>query len=133
MLATRDADGSVSVLVWNLIPAKESNAFANGNPEAAAAGASRSEGAELTLTLRLNGLQGRKQVQVSRVGGDLGSAVSAWKAIGSPKYPTPDQIKQLRAAAELPKPEILALSAGEASRFNLTLPPNGMALLEFAK
>ena len=133
VLATRGADGSVSVLVWNLIPAKESNAFANGNPEAAAAGASRSEGAELTLTLRLNGLQGRKQVQVSRVGGDLGSAVPAWKAIGSPKYPTPDQIKQLRAAAELPKPEILALSASEASRFNLTLPPNGMALLEFAK
>jgi xylan 1,4-beta-xylosidase len=132
VLATRHADGSLSVLVWNLIPAKDSSALANGNPEAAAAGASHSEGPEMTLTLRLSGLTGRKQVQVSRVGGAIGSAMPAWQAMNAPQYPTPDQIKQLRESAELPKPEILALAAGEPSRFTLTLPPNGVALLEFA-
>jgi hypothetical protein len=53
--------------------------------------------------------------------------------MGSPQYPTPDQISQLRAAAELSKPEIVALPSGEPSQFTITVPPNGVALLEFAK
>lgn len=133
VLASKSADGSVSVLVWNLIPARDSNMFANGNPEAAGAGANHSEGAELTLNLRLAGLAGRKQVQVTRVGGAVGSAMPAWKAMGSPQYPTPDQIAQLRAAAELPKPELQPVAYGEPSQFTITLPPNGVALLEFGK
>jgi len=131
-LATRGADGSMSVLVWNLIPAKDSSSMANGNPAAAGAGTGHSDGAELTVNLRLSGLAGPKQVQVSRIGAGVGSAQPAWKAMGSPQYPTPDQIKQLRSAAELPKPEILPLAPGEPARLSLTLPPNGVALLEFA-
>ena len=133
VLATRGADGALSVLVWNLIPAKDSGALANGNPAAPAAGPGHSKGTDLTLTMRLSGLAGRRQVQLSRVGGTIGSAIPAWQAMGSPQYPTRDQIEQLRRSAELPRPENLALNTGEAPRLTITLPPNGIALLEFAK
>ena len=133
VLATKRADGSLAMLVWNLIPAKDANALANGNPVAATAGAAHGGGTELTLNLRLSGLGGRKQVKVSRVGGDIGTAIPAWKTMGSPKYPTPDEIKHLRAAAELPAPETHAVAAGEPSRFAITVPANSVALLEFAK
>lgn len=133
VLATRRADGSLSVLVWNLIPAKDPNALANGNPVAAAAGAAHAGGAEMTLNLRMSGLGGRKQMKVSRVGGEIGTAIPAWKAMGSPKYPTPDEIKHLRAAAELPAPETHEVAAGEPSRFTINLPANSVALLEFGK
>lgn len=133
VLATRRADGSSAVLVWNLIPARGSNSVANGNPLAAGGGSSHSQGADLTLTLRLAGLAGRTQAQVSRIGGSMGSAIPAWKAMGSPQYPTQDQLKSLRDSAELPQPETVALAAGEPSQFTLTLPPNGVALLEFPK
>jgi xylan 1,4-beta-xylosidase len=132
VLATRGADGSLSVLVWNLIPAKDANSMANGNPAAAAAGSGHSDGAEVTLNLSLSGLGGRKHAQVSRIGAGVGSAQQAWQAMGSPQYPSADQIKQLQASAELPRPETLLLAPGEPSRLSLTLPPNGVALLEFS-
>ncbi len=134
VMATRRADGAPAVLVWNIIPAKDAAALANGNPIAAGSGTSHAEGDELTLTLRLSGLGGRKEAQVRRVGGTVGTAIPAWQGMGSPKYPMPDQIKQLRAAAELPGPETVGLTpAGESSRLTIKLPPNGIALLEFGK
>ncbi|HUV68791.1 MAG TPA: hypothetical protein VMW15_03960 [Terracidiphilus sp.] len=133
VLATQKSDGSLSVLVWNLIPAAEANAVANGNPTAAGGGQAHTAGASRTLSLRLNGLAGRRHASVSRVGADIGTAVPAWKAMGSPRYPSPDQIKQLVAAAELPAPQIQPIQPGEPSRFTITLPPNGVALLEFEK
>jgi xylan 1,4-beta-xylosidase len=107
--------------------------LANGNPEAASAGKSGSDGKNLTLNLRLSGLTGRKQVQVSRVDDKIGSAIPVWKAMGSPRYPSQDQLKQLRIAAELPKPELQRLAAGEPAELAITLPPDGLALLEFSK
>jgi xylan 1,4-beta-xylosidase len=133
VLATQREDGSLAIMVWNLIPAKESSALANGNPAAASAGGSGSTGKDLTLNLRLSGLAGRKQVQVSRVDDKIGSAIPAWEAMGSPKYPSQDQLKQLRIAAELPKPKLQKLAAGEPAELSITLPPNGIALLEFSK
>jgi xylan 1,4-beta-xylosidase len=54
----------------------------------------------------------------------------AWKDMGSPKYPSPDQIKQLRQAAELAKPTAHVLASGDPADFVIELPPNGVALLE---
>jgi xylan 1,4-beta-xylosidase len=47
--------------------------------------------------------------------------------MGRPIYPTQKQIAELRRAAELPKPETKALQGGE---LKLTLPPQGLALIE---
>ena len=59
VLATRRADGSVAVLVWNLIPEENVRFFANGNPAAANAGAEHSVGSELALRLKIAGASGQ--------------------------------------------------------------------------
>ena len=133
VLATERADGSSAVLAWNLIPAAEAAAVANGNPMAAGGGTNRAVGATRVLDLKLNGLRGRKQILVSQVNSAVGTAQPAWKAMGSPKYPSQDQIKQLQAAAELGKPTAHALSSGDQAVFKIELPPNGIALLELEK
>jgi xylan 1,4-beta-xylosidase len=133
VLATERADGSFAVLAWNLIPAAEAAAVANGNPMAAGGGTNRAVGASRVLQLKLNGLRGRKQILVSQVNAAAGTAQPAWKAMGSPKYPSQDQIKQLQAAAELGKPTAHPLASGESADFKIELPPNGIALLELEK
>ncbi len=133
VLATERADGSSAILAWNLIPAAEAAAVANGNPMAAGGGTNRALGASRVLQLKLNGLRGRKQILVSQVNSEAGSALPAWKAMGSPKYPSQDQIKQLQAAAELAKPAAHALAPGEPTDFTIELPPNGIALLELER
>jgi len=85
------------------------------------------------LDLKLNGLRGRKQILVSQVNSAVGTAQPAWKAMGSPKYPSQDQIRQLQAAAELGKPTAHALASGDPAVFKIELPPNGIALLELVK
>ena len=133
VLATERADGSSAILVWNLIPAAEAAAVANGNPMAAGGGTNRTVEGSRVLHLKLNGLRGRRQILVSQVNSEIGSAAPAWKAMGSPKYPSQDQIKQLRAAAELGKPTVHTLAQGEPAVFTIELPANGIALLELEK
>jgi len=130
VLATERADGSSAIMVWNLIPAAEAAALANGNPVAAGGGTNHLEGSLRTLHLKLNGLRGRKQILVSEVNAEIGTAEPAWKKMGSPKYPSQDQIKQLRAAAELARPIARTLETGDPTVFSIELPPNGVVLLE---
>jgi xylan 1,4-beta-xylosidase len=72
-------------------------------------------------------------VKITQVNGETGCAQPAWKAMGSPIYPSREQIEKLRAAAELPAPEVRPLPPGNVVPISITLPPNGIALLEFAK
>ena len=130
VLATRRSDGSLAILVWNLLPAANSSSVANGNPMAASGGNS-AKGAELVATLQLKGLSGRKQTRIARIGGEIGSALPAWKAMGSPQYPSRDQLIQLRKSAELPPPETRTLQGTEPEEISIHLPPNGVAILEF--
>lgn len=133
MLATRRTDGSTAVLVWNLIPTKNAGLFANGDPFAAGGGTQGAAGSSVTVQLSLNGYKGGRTAKVTQVNGEIGSAQSAWKAMGSPKYPSREQIEKLRASAELPSPEIRPVHGGGSVPISITLPPNGIALLEFAK
>lgn len=133
VLATRRADGSVAILLWNLIPSKDAGSVANGNPVAASGGALKSTGQEKTFQLRLNGLHGRTHVNVSQVGAELGTAIPKWMAMGSPAYPSQEQIGQLRTAAELPPPKRQMLPVEKLAEFSITLPPDSVALLEFEK
>jgi len=130
VLATQRPDGSIAMLVWNLIPEAASGAFANGNPAASAAGASLAKGAPLVLNLQLNGLDGRKQIRVSEVNDHTGSAIPAWEAMGKPASPTREQIANLHRAATLPAATVSALKGSASETFSITLPPNGIALLE---
>jgi xylan 1,4-beta-xylosidase len=132
VLATRRSDGSTAILLWNLIPSKNAGLFANGDPFAAGGGGQGAGGSALTLQLSLRGYQGARRIKITQVNGETGSAQPAWKAMGSPKYPTRDQIQKLRDAAELPAPEMRTLPEGSTVPVSITLPPNGIALLEFA-
>ena len=129
ILATRRTDGSAAILIWNLIPATEGS-VANGNPLAATGGSSESKGQSKLLRLKLNGVEGRF-ITISHVNGQVGSAIPKWQEMGSPRYPTTDQIAQLKSAAELPKPEVRPLTGGRSTaEISVELPPNGLALLE---
>ena len=133
VLATCRADGSTAILVWNLIPTKNAGLFANGDPFAAGGGTQGAGGSPLPLQLSLRGSKGASSVKITQVNGETGSATPAWKAMGSPKYPTREQIQNLREAAELPAPEVRSLPAGSTVPVSITLPPNGIALLEFTR
>lgn len=130
VLATRRADGSIAILLWNLIPADQGG-VANGNPIGATAGSQQSTGLSKQFRLKLAGLQGASKVSISQVNDKLGTAIPKWQTMGSPKYPSAQQLAELRSAAELPAPEQRTLAAGQ--ELALELPPNGIALIEVAR
>ena len=78
--------------------------------------------------MKVSGVPGRT-VAISQVNGQVGSAIPKWHEMGSPKYPSANEIADLRSAAELPKPEVRTLQ-GEDPELSIELPPNGIALLE---
>ncbi len=54
--------------------------------------------------------------------------MTAYRAMGSPRYPTQAQIEALNKASTLPAPETERLKGGV---LELTLPVNGLAVIEF--
>jgi xylan 1,4-beta-xylosidase len=100
-LLTRKKDGSLVIAVWNYAPPEK-------------------EGAAKTVTLKF------KQAQVSVVDRQHGDIHPAYEAMGSPRYPTQAQMKDLRKAAELAAPESRTLTNGELS---LTLPSYALAVV----
>jgi len=106
-LLTRRKDRTLVLAVWNYAPAEP-------------AGAAR------TVTLRFKGTR-LKHSRVSLLDPAHGDVHAAYEKMGSPRYPTPSQVRQLRAAAELPVPEIHDLKNGELT---LTLPAYGLALIQ---
>lgn len=113
VLATRRADGSLAVAVWNYAPAY-------------GAGAPRS------ITLEFSRLAAGSRALISVVDPRHGSALSAWRAMGSPATPTRQQIAALRRAAALPPPAIRALDPARPL-LTLTLAPKALALVEIER
>jgi xylan 1,4-beta-xylosidase len=105
-LATRDRNGSIVVAVWNYAPPEK-------------------PGASKSITLKFQGVQAA-QASVSVADPEHGDIHPAYERMGSPIYPTPPQIRDLRKAAELTAPELRPLRNGE---LNLTVPPYGLALI----
>ncbi len=108
VLVTRRADGWMVIAVWN-----ESLPGETGSSK------------EVTITIK--GLTANSRALVSRVDATHGSLLDAYKAIGSPAYPTAKQVEELRRAAELPPAKIETLKNGS---MQLELPPKGLALIE---
>jgi xylan 1,4-beta-xylosidase len=107
ILVTRRQDGALVVAAWNLVPP----------------GASGSN-KELKLSFRETGAS---QVKLSRVDPEHGDVHQAYQAMGSPRYPTQEQIRQLRSAAQPSAPEVYKLKNGSAT---VKIPPHGLVLLE---
>jgi beta-xylosidase len=119
-LATRDDNGAVAVLLWNLGTSDASS----GIP-----GVTRSQqtaAQQRTLSIKVTGPA--RPIRLTRIDMDRGSARSAWEAMGKPAYPTTDQLAALREAATMPAAEILK-SDGQG-RLSIALASDGLALLE---
>ncbi|GAB4244347.1 MAG: cellulase family glycosylhydrolase [Acidobacteriota bacterium] len=122
VLASRRADGAVAVVVWNLAEVPQPS----GIPGASATREVR--GSPKTLRVVFRGAAPGRTVRVSYVDMERGSPYPEWRRLGSPQYPTPEQIQEIRNSAELPPPEIRKL--GNQGELDLYLPPEGVALIE---
>jgi xylan 1,4-beta-xylosidase len=105
-LLTRKKDGALVLAVWNYAPPEK-------------------EGAAKTVTLKFKG-NAPSQATISVVDPQHGDIHAAYESMGSPRYPTQSQIKDLQKAAELAAPETRALSNGELT---LTLPSYSLAVV----
>jgi len=108
VLATRRQDGTLVIAAWNLVEP----------------GAS---GADKTIDFQLRGVAANARAAVRRVDTAHGDTLSAWKRMGSPKYPTGGQIELLRKAAAMGPTEMQSI---HNNRLRLTLPPMGLAVVE---
>ncbi|HZT73324.1 MAG TPA: glycosyl hydrolase family 39 [Terriglobales bacterium] len=110
VLATRRADGSLALAVWNYAPA-----YGGGAPH--------------SFRLAFEGLPPGSRALIWIVDPQHGSPLPAWRAMGSPANPTREQIAELRRAAVLPPPSVRALDS-ENPLLTLTLAPKALALVE---
>ncbi len=110
-LVTTKKDGSLVIAVWNLFLPEE-------------------PGAPKTVTFKFSGMKVGRPAQATIVDREHGSPLPAYEKMGSPAFPSREQIEQLRKAAGLPASEKVAIKNGEIT---LTLQPHSLALIEVAK
>lgn len=110
LLVTRRKDGALILTAWNLVDLDKA-----------------SQAAPTTLRLSFKGVPARAQVTIQRVDETHGNPMIAYRAMGSPRYPTQQQIESLNKASALTTPEVRKLTNGV---LDLTLPVNGLAVIE---
>ncbi|HEY1889695.1 MAG TPA: hypothetical protein VGG63_04775 [Steroidobacteraceae bacterium] len=111
-LVTRRRDGMLAIAVWNYAPPGPG-------------------GTTRTYQLALRNASGAHRAYIWLVDRDHGSALTAWRAMGEPRFPTFDQHRVLLRAAELPGPSIEMLTSANP-RLTLQLRPHALALVELA-
>jgi xylan 1,4-beta-xylosidase len=108
LVTRRTKDGAIVAAVWNLAAPG-----AAGSPE--------------TVHLRFAHLSGKHHITIARVDGDHGDVLPAYEKMGSPRYPTAQQLVALRQAAVLPADETRTLKGDELT---LEIPAHGLVVLE---
>ena len=111
VLATKRKDGKLAIAVWNLV-----------EPDAT--------GADKTITLELKGTAPNAQVSIMRSDEHHGDTLDAWKSMGSPRYPSQEQIESLKKASQPGPPEVTTL---DGNKLTITVPPMGLAVVEVGK
>jgi len=122
-LASRTQHGAAA-LVWNLAEVQQPAGIPDASTVRKVAGSPK------TLTVALHGARPGAAVKVSYVDQERSSPYPAWRTLGSPKYPTREQIAEIRKAAELGAPETRRLNRD--SELTLDLPAEGVALIELS-
>ena len=107
VLITRRKDGSFAIAAWNM-----------ADPG--------SLGSAKEVEFKFEHAQ-VYNVQVTHLDPDSGDAHKAYETMGSPRYPTEEQIAKLRAAARLAPPETHALRDASVT---LRIPSQGLVLIE---
>ena len=110
VLVTRRKDGTLVIAAWNLVDMDKV-----------------SSGVPITVRLSFKGVAPGARVSLQRVDQTHGNPMTAYRAMGSPRYPTQAQIEEMNKASTLPPPEKERLKDGV---LELTLPVNGLAVIE---
>ena len=108
VLVTRRSDGTLVIAAWNM----------------AAPSAATRASKEVTFKFEH---ESASRIQVTRLDSTHGDVHKAYAAMGSPRYPTQEQIKKLREAAKLSPPETHDIRNGSVT---LEIPMQGLVLLE---
>jgi xylan 1,4-beta-xylosidase len=107
VLVTQRKDGSLIIAVWNVA-------------------APNTKGSPKTVELKFEHARFAR-VQETRLDPDHGDVHRAYEAMGSPRYPTKEQIEKLRAAARLSPAETREV---KNASITLNIPAHGLVLLE---
>jgi len=108
VLVTRRRDGSLVVAAWNLVDPDQ-------------------KGSVHSVEFEIRGVPAESPVRVSRADSDHGNTLVAYRRMGSPRYPTQAQVRELNRVADKSSEQNLRLSQGA---IKLELPVNGIVLLE---
>ena len=108
ILVTRRKGGTLVIAMWNAV-----------DPD--------KKGAPETVTLRFNNIGSGSNATIHRVDATHGNVLTAYQAMGSPRYPTQKQITDLNHASELGPPQKTKLQNGE---IRLEVPVNGLVVME---
>ncbi len=122
VLASRRRDGTLAILVWNLADVPQASGIPGATSTRTVIGEHK------TLEIRLAGVSPGRKARVQYVDQERGSPMPAWRAMGSPQYPTQLQLKALRQASEIPPAS--QLRVGPDGSIKIQLPPEGVALIE---
>jgi xylan 1,4-beta-xylosidase len=88
------------------------------------------------VTLELSGLKlpdGSATVEIRRVDAEHGDAYTAWRKMGSPEKPTPEQVEDLRRAATVVPENATTVVAGGKAALQVSVPDQGVVLVEIRK
>jgi xylan 1,4-beta-xylosidase len=108
VIVTKRKDGVLVIALWNLVdPGKT--------------------GSSKTVRLSFENVQSNAAVTLSRVDDEHGNTLAAYRALGSPRYPTEEQVEKMNAATKLPA----ALRGHLMGNYlDLELEPNALVLVE---
>jgi xylan 1,4-beta-xylosidase len=118
-LATRRADGTLVIALWNYAPPAATGP--RYQPESPAGGPVK------RFLVRVGKAPATARARVWRLDADHGNVVKAFDAMGRPDFPSRTQIEQLRAAGQLADPEDVALADASLA---IDIPPQGLVLVE---
>jgi len=89
-----------------------------------------SPGVEKQMQITFEHLPGNAAVSITRLDPTHGNTLAAYRKMGSPRYPTEAQVRELNEASKLSPPEKTKLRDG---KLNVDLPVNSLVMLEVAK
>ncbi len=111
VLVTRRRDGTLVIAAWNLV-----------DPD--------TKGSAHNVKFEIREVAPDSRVRVSRADAEHGNSLAAYKKMGSPRYPTRAQVRELNHAVEAASAQTFRLSKGS---IEVQLPVNGVVLLEVPK
>jgi xylan 1,4-beta-xylosidase len=118
VIATRSADGTLTLALWNYAPPYGEGATYAPPPTTV--------GPTKTITLTLKGVSSNAAVQLWQLDADHGNVLKTYDAMGRPATPSRKQITELQAAGKLSPPRQAHLTNGTLT---ITLPTQALAVL----